>query len=328
MKKRYILTLLLAVMVIISACSASDHASENNDKDKDETETNESYFPVTIELADEEVTIQEKPENIIPLSLELAEIVLELVDPSRIAATTNGLDDPYLSTHADLADKIEGRVGALSNIDPEEIISFDTDLLLLINKYAEQEDAKNTLSQLNTPILPFDSITKFEHFIDAIPLVGEAVGELDQANKLAEELVDAVESIQASIPEGEKPTVLVLSELGGDSGPFMMGPTNISYDLIELAGAIPAVDAIDLERSTPASIEQVLKMDPDYMILVNFHGNGEDDFADFMSEPGWSTLQAVENNNMTVIDAKNIINPNVENIDGLEAIVNFIYKND
>lgn len=328
MIKRYIFSLLAIVMLIVAGCGANDEVEEIESADETEAEVDTSHFPVTIDLDGEEITINEKPENIIPLSLEVAEIVLKLVDPSRVVATTNGVDDPILSTLADDVDGIEGRIGAQVNIDPEEIISYDTDLLLLVKMYGEQEDAEKTLSQLETPILSFDSMVTVEKFIDAIPIIGEAVGEQAKADELVTHMEDSIAAIQKEIPEDESPTVLILSEVGGDLGPFMMGPTNISYDLIQLAGATPAVDTIELERSTPASIEQVLKLDPDYILLADFFGKGEEGFAELMEDPGWNTLRAVEEDKMMMLDAKYIINPNVENVEGLEKLVNFIYELD
>src|SRR5699024_36061 len=124
----------------------------------EESADDDDAFPVTLEIDGEQITIEEKPQHILPLSLEMAEIVLELVDPSHVTAVTRGVDDPYLSTQTDVSDDIPHRVGAAVNIDPEEIISYNTDLLLLTKMYGEQEDAEKTLSQLDTPILSFDAI--------------------------------------------------------------------------------------------------------------------------------------------------------------------------
>jgi len=281
---------------------------------------------VTIEMNGEDITIEEAPENIIPLSLEVAEIVLELVDPSRVTAVTRGVDDPYLSTKSDISDEIPNRVGAAINIDPEEILSYETDLLLLTKMYGQEEDANKILSQLETPILSFDNMVTVDHFLESALIIGEAIGEKEKAEGLVDGMRSDIAAIQETIPEDESPSVLVLSEVGGDMGPLMMGPTNISYDLVHLAGATPAVDSIDLERSTPAAIEQILKMDPDYIFLLDFFGKGEEGFEDLMNDPGWQTLQAVEDDQIKMVEAKYILNPNFQNVEGLKIMTDFIYN--
>lgn len=331
MKRNFIIYIFIIIALVLSGCS-SERNENNVSKVKNEnsnhnSEGAESDFPITINLDNEEIIIEKKPMKILPLSLEVAEVALELVDPSRIVALTRGVDDSNLSTKSDVAQQIKGRIGAQVNIDPEEILSYDSDLLLLTKMFGEQESAEKTFKQLEMPILSFDSITKVDHFLDVILKVGEAVGENEKAESLVAEMSGKIESIQSSIPSDvSSPNVLILSEIGGDMGPFMMGPTNISYDLIKLAKATPAVDSVGLERSTPASIEQILKMDPDHIILLDFFGKGEAGFEELIKKPGWNTLDAVQNKRIKMIEAKYLLNPNVENVDGLKMMVEWIYK--
>lgn len=334
MKRRYYM-LLLVIMLIVSGCATGDEESrpvddqgtgENVNESTDGGASDDSPFPVTIEMNGEDITIEEAPENIIPLSLEVAEIVLELVDPSRVTAVTKGVDDPYLSTKSDISDEIPNRVGAAINIDPEEILSYETDLLLLTKMYGQEEDANKILNQLETPTLSFDNMVTVDHFLESALIIGEAIGEKEKAEGLVDDMRSDIVAIQEMIPEDESPSVLILSEVGGDMGPLMMGPTNISYDLVHLAGATPAVDSIDLERSTPAAIEQILKMDPDYIFLLDFFGKGEEGFEDLMNDPGWQTLQAVEDDQIKMVEAKYILNPNFQNVEGLKIMTDFIYN--
>src|SRR5690625_4385921 len=323
MRRSLVMFMFLIAFILATGCQASQN-NEEVQTNEDEVETDS--FPVTVQIDDEEITIEEKPSRIFPLSLEVAEIVLDLVEPEKIVAATNGIDDPLLSTKVDVAEKIEGRIGAQVNIDPEEIISYDTDLLLLTKMFGEQEEAENTLKQLDTPILSFDSIVTTEQYLDVTRTIGKAVGEESKAEELIASIEEKINSLQQQIPEEESPSVLILSEIGGDLGPFMMGPTNISYDLLKLAGATPAVDTIELGRSAPASIEQVLKTDPDYILLIDFFGKGEEGFNELMNDPGWNTLKAVEEGNIKLIEAKYIVNPNSKNVDGLEMLIDWLYN--
>lgn len=325
---RKLLSLLLSSLIFIVACSNTAENEVVNENEINEAQQNEGteVFPVTVSIDDKEITVENKPENILPMSLETAEIVLALTDASDVVATTKGIDDPLLSTQTEAGKDIEHRIGAATNIDPEEIISYDTDLLVMTKMYGQEEDAEDILAQFDTPILSFDPFVTVEKFQAAVEVVGEAIGKKDKAVEVVEEMNEEIEEIQADIPEDESPTVLVLSEVGGDMGPFMLGPTNISYDLVKLAGATPAADIIDMERSGPAEIEQVLKVDPDYIILLDFFGKSEKSFDKLMNDPGWNTLQAVQDDKVLLDEAKHILNPNVENVKGLQTIVDFIYE--
>src|SRR5690625_1426951 len=330
MKTKYYIYMFVAVIFLIGGCSNENDVTQDNMTDEKNNTSkvddhSDNPFPLNIEIDGKEITIKKEPQKIIPLSLEVAEIVLELVDPSKVIAATRGLDDPYLSTKANISHEIPNRIAAASNIDPEEIISYETDLLLLTKMYGQEEDAEKILSQLDTPILSFDAMVTIDQFMNGVSQIGKAVGQETKAEELVTDMKTKISEIQQSIPENENPTVLALSEVGGDMGPFMMGPTNISYDLIQLAGATPAVDSIELERSTPASIEQILKMDPDYILLLDFFGKGEEGFENLIEDPGWDTLKAVEYDQIKMVDAKYILNPNVANVEGLKIITDWIY---
>lgn len=319
--------LLLIVGLVLVGC-----ANQTEDDTTEQTENNAAEdkvrdeFPVTLQMEDKEVTIENKPEKILPMSLETAEIVLALTDASDVVATTKGIDDPLLSTKTEEGKQIEQRIGAATNMDPEEIIAHDTDLLVMTKMYGQEEDAEEILTQFDTPMLAFEPFVTVEKFQSALEVVGEAIGEKETATKLVADMNSEIEAIQANIPEDESPKVLVLSEVGGDMGPFMLGPTNISYDLVKLAGATPAADVIDMKRSAPAEMEQILKVDPDYIILLDFFGKGEASFEKLMNDPGWNTLQAVKEDKILLDEAKYILNPNTENVKGLQKIVDFIYE--
>ena len=323
-----LLPLLIFAMLFIVACSNDTKEEVIDDGAVEESANSENTedFPVTVTNNDKDITIEKKPEKIIPMSLETAEIVLSLTDASDVIATTRGIDNPLLSTKHEEGQEIEHRIGAATNIDPEEIIAHETDLLIMTKMYGQEEDAEDILAQFDTPILSFDPFVTVEGFQEAFKIVGEAIGEKKKATSIVDDMNESIKNIQADIPEDESPTVLVLSEVGGDMGPFMLGPTNISYDLVKLAGATPAADVIDMERSAPAEIEQILKVDPDYIILLDFFGKGEASFENLMKDPAWNTLQAVQDDKVLLDEAKNILNPNVDNVKGLQTIVDFIYE--
>lgn len=321
---------LLGILLVAAGCK-DEGKSEPVDKDsetKAEVEDrDETNFPVTVEVDGKSVTIEKKPENIIPMSLDVAEIVLELTETENIAAITQGVDDEYLSTQSEKAKDISNRIASAVNIDPEEILSYDADLLLLTKMHGQEEDADIILSQVDVPIMSFSTMGTVEDFLTNISIIGKAIGEEEKAKELVAKMEEEIASIQQNIPENvAPPSVLVLSEVGPGTGPFMMGPGNISYDLIQLVGAIPAVDSIGLEHSVKASVEQVMKMDPDYIFLLDFQGNGEEAHEELINSPGWDSLQAVKNDNLKVLEVKYLMNPNTQVIEGLRLMADWIYE--
>lgn len=317
-------------VLFLSACAGKkEETPENASVKKEEIieETKETNaFPLDIQIGDKTITIPEKPTRIAPLSLDVAEIVFELVDDSRVVAVSKSIDDPYLSTQSENATNIENKIASATSIDPEQVLSYKADLLLLTKLHGQEEDADKVLSQAGIPILSFDKMETVKQFQDNLFIVGQAIGEEEKAKSLVKEMNNRIAEIQKQIPtDAEKPTVLVLSEVGPGTGPYIMASGNISYDIISLAGGAPAVDTIGLDRSTKASVEQVIKMDPDYMMLLDWAGRGEEAYKELIETPGWSTLKAVKNDRLKVLEVKYLLNPNTKVIDGLEILTNWIY---
>src|SRR5699024_11736567 len=97
----------------------------------------------------------------------------------------------------------------------------------------KKEVDEKILSKFDTPNLSFSPFVTVEKFKDEALTIGEAIGKKEIALEKVEKMNDEIEAIQEKVPEENAPSVLVLSEVGGDMGPFMLGPTNISYDLIQ-----------------------------------------------------------------------------------------------
>lgn len=326
-------TMIILSVFILSACTAKEKqvdevkatTTQEGVNDKEEVELVD-VFPTTVTIGEQAITISDKPERILPLSLDVTEILLSLVDVDRIVAISKSLEDPMISSRPEVGELIKGRFASAVNIDPEQILSYDTDLLLLTKIHGQEADADKILSQAGIPILSFESMNSIESYMNNITIIGQAVGEEAKAAELIETLKNDIAKIQETIPtDGEIPTVLVLSEVGPGTGPFVLGPTNISYDLIQLAGGVPAVDSIGLDRSTKAEVEQVIKMDPDYLFLLDWQGNGEETYKELMESPGWNTLKAVENGAISIMPVKYLMNPNRENIEGLKRMTDAIH---
>lgn len=336
MKQNHVIIGLLTSLVLFTGCASNDSEDRTASQDTKGTESEvqieeqieEAGFPRTIEVNGQSLTIEEKPEKILPLSLDAAEIVLELVDPSKITATTEGIDNPNLSTQTEIASSIEDKIPSTAavNIDPEQLLSYDTDLLLLTQTQGEDQDAIDVLKEQDIAVLTFPQNDSIDRLMDFISIIGEAVGEEEKAASLIDGIETDIKNIQETIPDiDEKPSVLILTEIYTGSGAYILGKPNLAYDIIELAGAKPAIDEIDLERSTEASIEQIIKMDPDYIFLRDYQGKGKDAYNDLISQPGWDTLRAFQNDQIEIIPNYST-SANAKLTESLQIITDTIYE--
>lgn len=329
--------LLLALTFIFSAtaCQSNDENNETStnpsENDDDNNQTNEksdnSEFPLTTTIEGKEITLEEKPERIAALSLGVAEIVIDLRGPESLAAVTDSIELESLTQFSDEADSIENKIAGSTALDPEEVISYDPDLVLLSllgRGHGAESDANDILIEAGLPLASFSDWTKIDHIKNNYKEIGQLVSEEEKAKQIIDDIETKVQEAQEQIDDSQdKPTVLMLAQISPNTGPYILGPSSIAYDLIQLAGGESGSDILGLEESTPASEEHIIKMDPDYVILIEW-GTSSDEFTEFKNSDAFQTLSAVENGNVKQMESKDIAQANRFIVDELDGLVKWL----
>lgn len=252
------------------------------------------------------------------VSLDTADAVLEIVPPEQVVAVPKSIANTYLAINEEKGKQVSGQVGGATGLDPEGILAFNPDVVLITKIHNSETDAEQLLNQAGVKVVTFDQWGTFAQLISNFRTIGEAVGAVDKAEEIAQEIkgkLDDAAKRTASLTS--KPSVLVLSPVGPNTGPYIMGPGNISYDLIRLAGAKPAAEELGIKKSTKASIEDVIKMNPEYIVLGDWDGSGDEWLKDLKSQAAWNTLDAVKKNRITTMKAKELLAPNRYTVDGM-----------
>ncbi|MFU1792550.1 ABC transporter substrate-binding protein [Paenibacillus azoreducens] len=328
-KKQYkMCAMLLAAAVWIAGCgnekqTAADSGSENSVPAS--SQNNATSYPKTISVAGKDVTIPKKPEKIAAISLDSADAALELVDPERMALVSTSITNSSLAYRTAEGEKVKNKIAGATSLDPEQVLSSNADLLIMTKLHDKEKEANAILEQSGIPIITLESWSTLESVMNNIMVIGQAVGEEAKAESIVADMQTKLEKTTKAIEGASRPSVLVVSPLGPGTGPYLIGSSNISYDLVRLAGAEHAAENLGLKRTTKASIEQIIKADPEYILLVEWQAGKTDDMNEIMQTPGWSTLKAVKNNHVLSMPAKKLLNPNRYNVDTLEEIAKWLH---
>lgn len=298
------LILLLSCIFILAACGKTGESPDSQAEHAD---------------------IENKPQRIAAISLDAAEVALELVDPERMAVVPKSMGDPALAYRINEAEKVANRITGATSLDPEQVLSYQADLLIMTKLHDKEKEANEILQQSGIPIITLETWSTIDAVMNNIITIGQALGEEAKAGEIVAEMKTKLEQITAAIDGAAKPSVLVVSPLGPGTGPYLIGSSNISYDIVRLAGATNAADSLGLTRTTKATIEQIIKADPDYILLIQWQEGKTDELTEITETPGWSTLQAVKNNNVKHVLAKQLLNPNRYNADNLEEIARWLH---
>ena len=237
-------------------------------------------------------SLREPPRRIVSAALAADEILLELVEPDRLAAVSYLIDDPLASPSAGRAP-----AQAVRLLGPAEpIAALDGDLVI-VGGFASPE-LISLLGSAGAPVLGLVRYGSFSDIQHNIELLGRATGEETKAAALGAELQRRLLAV-ARLPKLAKPPrVLALA-----SG-FVFGAGTLVDDCIRRAGARNAAAEAGLTGEGALSIEVVLSSDPDLVVVSAPLGEPRW-HAPELIEPGalWRELRAVRRGDVHALPA-------------------------
>ncbi|NDL59010.1 ABC transporter substrate-binding protein [Phytoactinopolyspora mesophila] len=266
-------------------------------------------------------------ERIAALSGDAAEVLVELVGPERLAVVPESTTTEESGNNPELMRQVPDTIPSVSNIDPEQILAYEPDLVVLTTRHEAEQDARDLLTDSGVPVIAIDNNWEtFEQIADNVTMLGEAVEAEERADELVAEFGDRIAEVTAAVADVEdKPVVLVMLSLGADN-PYLIGPDSISSGIVRDAGAELAVEQTGITKSMQADPEQVVKADPDAIVLINTGGRGLDDYADLLANEAVAGLDAVVNDEILLLDStKATATAGLRTVDGLEEVARWLH---
>jgi len=327
--------LLIGLMLLLAACGGRPSAGETGQPSSGTAETGQSSGGGQSGGAGESGGAGQPaesgeaakvPQRIAALSTNVAEIALQLAGPERINLIGRNALNPALSNHAQVAAQVPNTIIDGASLDPEQVLAYEPDLILLTGRLGAEKDAIAVFEAAGVPLLSFSDWSSIEAFQQHMLTIGEALGpeSAAKARELVDDMNRRMAEIESRVPRQENPSsVLMVSNQA--TRPLMAGPDSLSYELIQRAGAVPAVDRLGLQRSMPAGVEQIMQADPDYLLLVDVLGKGEESFRELMESPGMETVKAVQNGNVRLVPARSFYSAGTGLVEGLEELVEWLY---
>jgi iron complex transport system substrate-binding protein len=201
-----------------------------------------------------------------------ASVLVYVLAPQKLIGWNrkpNAAELPYLApTVRDLPEvgRLTGRGGtasleAVMAAKPDVIIDFGSVNATYISL------ADRVQSQTGIPYVLIDG--RFNNTAEALRLLGSILGLDERAGQLAtraQAILDAVDHVVATVPEGQRPRVYLAHRGGLETG----NSGSINTEIIERAGGRNVVDAGGARGGiVDVSLEQVLKWAPDTIITTD-----------------------------------------------------------
>lgn len=255
-------------------------------------------FPREIDLPDaSSVTIEQRPERVVSLSVGTDEILCALVGEEglhRIAALSGYSTEPEISNVSQIARE----VGVLVTRDTERVVSLRPDLVLAA-RYTKPE-MRRLVAQASVPMIVVSDFRSLSDIESNIRLIGRALGEEARANNV-------VDGIHAKLREARSrlnPKRFSLRVLYLAPGNWTAGAMTNVHEMVTAAGLRDAAAEAGVNGHTKISAEKVIEINPDLIIIAAGHARDRGFRSYLASDPQLAALTAVKNNRIVELPSR------------------------
>lgn len=268
-------------------------------------------FPVT--LTDDEgtqVEIKAQPAKIVSLMPAVTETLFALGVGDKLVGKAQDifLYPPEASAIPDFEKFDNGAVA----VDVEKIVAAKADLVIAGGNYGTPADTIKKIRDLGIPVIVVYA-PNVNGVLSDVNLIGKAVGKPAEAQAISAQMQAAFAAVQAAVQNAPHPKVYY--EIGEGYAP---ADDSFTAEMITAAGGTPVTTGSTTDWSLSA--EKLLKANPDIILLAD--GSA---VADAVKRPGWSTMNAVKNNAVAVIDDTMISRPGPRLFLGLQVLATAIH---
>lgn len=258
-----------------------------------------------------ELTLKGEPQRIVTLAPSITEILYFLGLGDRVVGVTQF---SYYPPEA----KLKPKVGSYIDLNVEKIISLSPDLVIGTAD-GNQPGVVDLLEQAGIAVFIFNP-RNIRRTIATVDTVGRLCGIPKRANTLSTQLSQRVDHIIDKTKSRRKPLVFLQINLK----PIMtVNKNTFLHDLIRLAGGRNMTE--DEPITYPRiSLEEVIRKKPEVIIISSMERGGrfEEARLEWMK---WTSIPAVKNGRVHLIDSDLIDRPSPRIIEGLEAMARFIH---
>ena len=201
-----------------------------------------------------------KPQRIVSLNLCTDQLLLQLVEPQRIAAVSKLAHDPELSALESQARTVTAVRG-----DTEEVLLLKPDLVL-VGAYTARYTSQ-MLRDLGFRVVEIPLAHKLEEVITQTELVAEAVGEPERGQALIQTIREQEQALRTATQDDPKPWPIAAERSWQG---YSTGKGTMMDELLQLAGYRNAGVLAGLNGYGYLPLERLVETQPDLMMTPDY----------------------------------------------------------
>ncbi len=270
---------------------AVEEADVSHDDTMDEDDTMEEDaaadgdFPVTIESAAGEFTLESAPQRIVSLSPTSTEILFAI-----------GAGDQVVAVDAFSNYPPEAPVTDLSGWDPnvEAVLGYEPDLVVIAN---DANDLVAGLTAVDIPVYVHAAPSDIESGYAGLADLGVITGHVDETAEVVGIMRREMDAAMAAAPDAD---VRIYHEL--DETFYSASSAGFVGSIYAALGATNIADEADTDGTGFPQLteEYIVDADPQVIIITDQVAYTPEDLA---ARPGWSEISAVQDGNIVVVNA-------------------------
>lgn len=257
------------------------------------------------------VEIREPMRRIVSLAPSCAEIIAGLGLQQQLVGITLHTDYPPEILHLP-------RIGSYVHLNVEAILSLSPDLVIATND-GNPPEVLTKLENLNIPVFVLDLKT-YASIQQSISQLGESLDRRHEADARVKEMRRVADCISMKTKDARTVRLLFLYQMSPMVSP---GRGTFTDELIQMAGGASLTGQFSLSHPR-LSMEQVIRLDPDVLILSTMAGEKE---RRALEEEwnSWRMISAVRNRRVHAIDSRNLDRPSHRIVFGLFQLATLLH---
>lgn len=257
------------------------------------------------------------PRRIVSLVPNVTEILFAIgAGPQVVAVSTYDVEPPEVRSLP--------TVGALVDPDTEKIISLRPDLVIT---YGSQADLQSQLKSANIAFFDYRH-GGLDHIMVTMRALGARTGHLDQAERAAQTLQNAIDGVRKRVAGRPRPKTLLVfgREPGSLRNIYASAGRGFLHDMLVTAGGDDVLNDIEKE-SAQVSTEMILARAPEVILELNSANRLNEPDLKAVVDP-WmklSSVPAVKNKRVIILLGSGLTVPGPRVADGLEKMARALH---
>lgn len=284
----------------------------------------ESHLRQVVDDTGQSVSLPDHPSRIVSLTYGTDEILLGLVDTSRVTALSKYAGNPDISF---VTEEESAAVGRKADLNAESIMALKPDLVVASTAVSPQ--LVSLLRQSGVPVYVSLVAANWDEMEEKVRGVAKAVHEEEAGESMVQDMEDkraALEKKLSAIGPSDERCALGLSFRG------ILGKKGTLFsEVLAMAHVKDGAARYDVPKGTNAylSLEILPEIDPDVILLPVWKvkaGDDEKEFArEIMENPAYRDVKAVKNGRLIPFPEKYKYVMSQHITDAMEASARAVY---